>query len=269
MAVSKINTIFYLSNNYQNRPQNFGNNILQPDKDKSDIDRPYQIKKLSDDEIRYVSALEPNQRFFNVSKNVFKALMAIPVIDVAASTVVKRGNLSSKMLKGTKIAAIWLGAFAAGTAVSKIKNAVNSRSEFFDRVNKEHPFLSTMVDFAAIYTAFAGILTGAKIIKNKFAGLFPSLTEKLSKGVKNPLKNLINKSVINKKLVVPAENYLEKHPHLSKTNKLFALSVVPVLFAGVLARYINEAIHRDTAAKENYNFLRSINDLIPDSETVK
>ncbi len=269
MAVSKINNTFYLSNNYQNHPVNFGNGLLQPDEDNTCKKNNSSINKLTDEEIKFYSALEPNKRFVNVSKNVYKALLVIPLVDVVASTVTKNGTLASKVLKGSKTAAVWAAAFAAGTLISGIKSAVNSKSEFFDNVNMNHPVASTVVDIAAMYGAFAGILTSASAIKNKITSKFPAFTERLSSSVKNPVKNLLNKSLINKKIVLPSEKYLKKHVDLLKTNKLFASLVVPVLFTGVLVRYLNEAKYRDNTANENYRFLKSINDSMPDTESEK
>ena len=269
MAVSKINNTFYLSNNYQSQPINFGDSFLQPDAQNTDKKNSSSINKLSEEEIRYYSELEPNKRFINVSKNVYKALLAIPAIDTIASTITQNGNFASKVLKGSKTAVVWTVAFAAGTLISGIKHAVNSKSEFFDNINKNYPVASTIVDIAAMYGAFAGILTGAGAIKNKITSKFPSLTEKMKNNVKKPVKNLLNKSVINKRIVIPSEKYFEKHTDLLKTKKMFASLIVPVLFTGVLVRYLNEAKYRDNTANENYKFLKSINDSMPDTESEK
>ena len=90
-----------------------------------------------------------------------------------------------------------------------------------------------------------------------FGGMF-DLTKT---GVKEPVKNLVNKSLLNKKLILPVETYLAKKPQVAKANKLFASLLVPTIFAGVVLRYIHEAIRHDKACSDNYKFLKNVNEL--------
>ena len=262
MAVLKINHNFNLSNNHSQRFTGLGEKPFETQKENQTASDIQKFKKLSDDELRFFSSLEPDRRFFNVSKNVMKTLLiAVPTIDIAASTLAKRGNLSVKLQKGVNSAAMWASAFAAGYIVSGVKKAINSRSEFFDNFDKKHAVAGTAIDFAAIYGTFALILNSARVLKNTIAAKFPAAASKISSGVKEPVKNLLNKSLLNKKLVLPVETYLDKKPQLARANKLFTSLLVPTIFTGVLLRYIHEAKRHDAACSDNYNFLKNANEL--------
>lgn len=262
MAVLKINHTSNLVNNHSQRSIGFGDESLKTHKENSAVQNAQDFRKLSEDELRFFSSLEPDRRFFNVSKKVMKTLLiAVPAIDIAASTLTKRGNLSAKLLKGTKSAAMWGSAFAAGSVVSGVKKAVNSRSEFFDNFDKKHAVAGTAIDFAAIYGTFALILNSANVLKNTITSKFPAAASKINSGVKEPVKNLVNKSLLNKKLIQPVETYLAKKPQVAKANKLFASLLVPTIFAGVVLRYIHEAKRHDKACSDNYKFLKNVNEL--------
>lgn len=262
MAVLKINHTSNLVNNHSQRSISFGDESFKTRKENSAVQNAQDFRKLSEDELRFFSSLEPDRRFFNVSKNVMKTLLiAVPAIDIAASTLTKRGNLSAKLLKGTKSAAMWGSAFAAGSVVSCVKKAVNSSSEFFDNFNKKHAVAGTAIDFAAIYGTFALILNSANALKNAITSKFPAAASKINSGVKEPVKNLVNKSLLNKKLILPVETYLAKKPQVAKANKLFASLLVPTIFAGVVLRYIHEAKRHDKACSDNYKFLKNVNEL--------
>ncbi len=264
MAVLKINHTSNLVNNHSQRLISFGDESLKTHKENSAVQNGQNFRRLSDDELRFFSSLEPDRRFFNVSKNVMKTLLiAVPAIDIAVSALSRPGNLSSKIFGGIKSTAMWAGAFVAGTAVSGVKKSVNSRSEFFDNFDKKHAFAGTAIDFAAIYGAFALILNTANVLKNTLTSKFPTISAKIRSGVKEPVKNLLNKSLLNKKVVIPVENYLSKKPNIAKTNKLFASLLVPAIFSGVVLRYIHEAKRHDKACSDNYRFLKNVNELLP------
>ncbi len=264
MAVLKIHHNFNLSNNHSQRFTGLSEKPFETQKENQAASDIQELKKISDDELRFFSSLEPDKRFFNVSKKVMKTLLiAVPAIDIAASTLTMRGNLSSKLQKGVKSTAMWAGAFAAGSLVSGIKNAVNSHSEFFDNFDKKHVFASSAIDFAALFAVFTGILNSASSINNILFSKFPKISKKIETGIKEPVKNFLNKSFLNKKVILPAETYLNKNPQIARTNKLFASLLVPAIFSGVVLRYIHEAKKHDKACADNYKFLKNVNELLP------
>lgn len=226
-----------------------------------------EIRKFSDNELFQISSVEPDRRFKKVSKNVVNTLLfAIPAVDIAANAIVKRGSLSSKLKQGGITAGIWAIAFASGAAVQSVKKFVNSHSEFFNDFNNKHPFLSTLADFAAIFAAFTTALNGIQYLKTGTKKLFPNAVLKFNENISKPLKNILDNSILNKKLLKSAGNFFAQKPNLAKATKISALLLVPAMFTGVLVRYLAEAKKRDENIVKNYAFLKYINDFIPDEQ---
>ena len=270
MAVLKINNNSYLFNNYNNRFINFGDGSLEKNNFESDISQQNKFNKLSDDELKFISSIEPDNRFSKISKNVLKTMVfAIPAVDIASSILLKNGNLSSKLKNSMKTAFIWTGVFAAGSVMSQIKKSVNSQSEFLDKADKNNPFFSSLVDFTALFAAFSGVLKLGEVIRNKFPKKFPKFTERFNNSVKQPVKTFLNNSTLNKKIIRPLENYLAQKPDLLHFRKTLGMLIVPVLFTSVLIRYLKEAKTRDIACSANYEFLKGLNELLPEQKSVE
>lgn len=215
-----------------------------------------EIRRFSDEELMRFSSEEPDRRFRKVSKKVVNTLLfTIPAVDIAASTIVKKGALASKLKRGALTAGIWTAAFSAGSAVQSVKKFVNSRSDFFNDFNKNHPFVATLVDFAAIFAAFTAVIQGISYLS-------------FNKNIKEPVKKFLNNSAFNKKLIKPAEEFVLKRPSIAKAGKISAVLLVPAMFTGVLARFLAEAKKRDENIVNNYVFLKHINNFIPDKDDI-
>ena len=215
-----------------------------------------EIRRFSDEELMRFSSEEPDRRFRKVSKKVVNTLLfTIPAVDIAASAIVKKGALASKLKRGLMTAGIWTAAFSAGSAVQSVKKFVNSRSDFFNDFNKNHPFVATLVDFAAIFAAFTAVIQGISYLS-------------FNKNIKEPVKKFLNNTVFNKKLIKPAEEFVLKRPCIAKAGKISAVLLVPAMFAGVLARLLAEAKKRDENIVNNYVFLKHINNFIPDKDDI-
>ena len=215
-----------------------------------------EIRRFSDEELMRFSSEEPDRRFRKVSKKVVNTLLfTIPAVDIAASAIVKKGALASKLKRGLMTAGIWTAAFSAGSAVQSVKKFVNSRSDFFNDFNKNHPFVATLVDFAAIFAAFTAVIQGISYLS-------------FNKNIKEPVKKFLNNTVFNKKLIKPAEEFVLKRPSIAKAGKISAVLLVPAMFTGVLARLLAEAKKRDENIVNNYVFLKHINNFIPDKDDI-
>ena len=215
-----------------------------------------EIRRFSDEELMRFSSEEPDRRFRKVSKKVVNTLLfTIPAVDIAASAIVKKGALASKLKRGLMTAGIWTAAFSAGAAVQSVKKFVNSRSDYFNDFNKNHPFVATLVDFAAIFAAFTAVIQGISYLS-------------FNKNIKEPVKKFLNNSAFNKKLIKPAEEFVLKRPSIAKAGKISAVLLVPAMFTGVLARLLAEAKKRDENIVNNYVFLKHINNFIPDKDDI-
>lgn len=228
-----------------------------------------EIRRFSDEELMRFSSEEPDRRFRKVSKKVVNTLLfTIPAVDIAASAIVKKGALASKLKRGLMTAGIWTAAFSAGAAVQSVKKFVNSRSDYFNDFNKNHPFVATLVDFAAIFAAFTAVIQGISYLSSGVKKNFPEKLTKFNKNIKEPVKKFLNNSAFNKKLIKPAEEFVLKRPSIAKAGKISAVLLVPAMFTGVLARLLAEAKKRDENIVNNYVFLKYINNFIPDKDDI-
>lgn len=264
MSFSKINNNFNISKLPSNNLRSFkaadNSDDLPNDHEK---DTELTVNKLTDDDIYQLSTFIPDKKMSKVAANTLKtAFVTIPVLDSIAAAVVKKGHLASKLKFGAKNALRWGSVFAAGLAVAGTKTAVNSRVKPLDDFDKKHPLLSTVVDFAAIYTAYDLFNKGVKTSAVAFKELFPKFTQKVNKNVYNPVKNILNNSIINKKIIQPAEKFVAKRPYLGRTNKFSALMLAPAMLVASFVRYKKEENNRNEQVKNNMNFLQALNDSI-------
>lgn len=265
MSFSKINN-FNISNLPSNNLRSFkaAENFDDLPKEK-ETDNEQMFNKLTDDDIYQLSTFIPDKKMSKVAANTMKTVfVTIPVLDSVAAAVVKKGSLSSKLKYGTKNALRWGSVIAAGMAVVGTKAAINSKVKPLDDFDKKHPVLATIVDFSAIYTVYDLFNRGVKTSALAFKELFPKFTNNMNNKVYNPIKNLLNNSIVNKKLVQPAEKFVEKRPYLGRTNKLSALMLAPAMLVASFVRYNREEKNRNEQVENNMKFLHAINDVIAD-----
>ncbi len=265
MSFSKINN-FNISNLPSKNLRSFkaAENFDDLPKEK-ETDNEQMFNKLTDDDIYQLSTFIPDKKMSKVAANTMKTVfVTIPVLDSVAAAVVKKGSLSTKLKYGTKNALRWGSVIAAGMAVVGTKAAINSKVKPLDDFDKKHPVLATIVDFSAIYTVYDLFNRGVKTSALAFKELFPKFTNNMNNKVYNPIKNLLNNSIVNKKLVQPAEKFVEKRPYLGRTNKLSALMLAPAMLVASFVRYNREEKNRNEQVENNMKFLHAINDVIAD-----
>lgn len=273
MSISKINNNFYLLQSRRNLPSQslrsfkatVNQEISENSKDKNNSEDV--VNKFSEEDLIYFARREPDKRLHDVSKNALKTLfVTIPLVDTLVQGALKSGNLSSKVIKSASTAAKWGGVFAVGLAVIGAKKLVNSNSKKLDNFDKNHSILSTMIDFTAFYTSFNMLRNFSVWLKEHAKNSFPKLHKKLKSVVTEPVKNVLNNSLINKKIVNPSEKFFANRPYLKTSSKLASYFLVPAAIVSVLVRYNNEAKIRDEKVAGNYTALKLINDFIPDDE---
>lgn len=243
MSISKINNSFSFSSSQNPSPQD--------------------LRKLSDEELYFLASYDSDKRYSNVSKKSMKTMLfAIPLVDSIASGLVKKGNLSDKILKSSKTLGKWGAVFVAALAVFGIKRAVNNNSATLDNIDKEHRFLSLGIDLAAVYYTLTNALKLKDVAKKQFNAKFPKFTKNVKDFALTPLKGFINNSFINKKLVLSAERIASKKPHFVVSNKIVASLLAPVMAGAVLLRVHNEAQKRERNINNNYTALKGLNEMI-------
>ncbi len=266
MSISKINNNIYFSKSQNHSPskslRSFQGKQFSESQDDSQV-----VTKLSDEDLKILASVGPNNRLQKVSqKTVNTLLFTIPIIDSVATGLVKKGQLSSKLSSTAKTAGKWGAVFAVAASLNAVKRFVNSKSDALDKFNKEHAFASTMIDFAVLYTAFNAVTNAGKNLFEYTKNSFPTIGKTLKNSVLKPSKEFLNNSIINKKIVKPAENYVAKKPYLAGANKITAALLVPTMAIAVLMRYNKEYKNRNENVQTNYNFLKAVNSFLPEKE---
>ena len=275
MSFSKINNNFNIANlqktqsSISQRSFKAAANV-EDNTGSNDNRHVFGRNKLSDNDIYKLSSSMPDERLSKVAKNMAKTLfLTIPVLDTIASAAVKKGNLSAKLKRGIVNAGRWASVFAAGASVAGVKSVVYSKSKMLDDFDRKHPVVSTIVDFSAIYTAFNFVNKGFKTVSASFKELFPSFTNNVKNNFYTPLKNIVNNSFINKKLVIPVENFVNKRPYLGRANKFSAMMLVPAMVMASFVRYEKEIKHRNITVDNNIGLRKAVNDIMPDSDNIQ
>lgn len=216
--------------------------------------------KLTEDDIAVLSSYAPDKKLSKVASKTLKTLMVtIPVLDVIVMGATKSGNLSSKISKSLHTAGKWGTVFAAGAAVSASKSLINSKVEKLDNFDKKHPVASTFLDFFAIYSTYDFLLRNGKKISMFAKDKFPKLVNSFDKFLKTPVANALNKSLVNKKIIVPAEKFVAKRPYLASTIKLSTAVMVPAMLIASFLRFDKELKNRNSQVERNKMFLNALN----------
>ena len=264
MSFSKINNSFNIYNLPSKNLRSFkaaDNSDNLPNKE--DIDEEQIAKKISDDEIYALSAFVPDKKMSKVAENTMKAaLVTIPIVDTVVSSAVKKGNLSAKLKYGVQNTLRWGSVIAAGLAVTGAKAAINSKVKPLDDFDKKHPVVSKIIDFAAMFTAYDFFNNGIKTSAVAFKELFPGVANSMNKKVYAPVKNFLNNSFVNRKIVQPAEKFVEKRYYLGRANKFAAFMAAPAMFVAAFVRCHREEKNRNEQVNRNMNFLYALNEAV-------
>src|SRR5574344_427467 len=238
MSISKINNSFYFSNTNKQLLKSGLPAFKGTKESTDDLDN----KKYSDEELYSMALAKPAKRFDQIAKNTaLTLLVSVPIVDSVMSGLAKYGKLSSKLGKSFVTAGKWGAVFASGIAVAGIKNTVNSTFDTPDKFDKKHGFLSSVIDFAAIYTGYNLLNNTVKKVSEYTKNSFPNSVKNFQKSIIIPIRSFINNSFINKKIVKPAEQAIAKKPSLFVARNLMASLCLPVMVVAAFMRYQKEA----------------------------
>lgn len=222
-------------------------------------------QKYKQEYINFLASYQPNTRFANVSRNVSKAMIIVPFVDTAASFLIKKGALATKLKSSAVAASIWSAAFvASGLVQSGAKSLTNIK--FFDDFNQKHPTASAVAKFTAMYGVFAGILKNVPRLGSFIAAKYPEKIVALSKKVFNPLKNALNNSLFNNKIVKPLNALADKNPIITKNLRTSAKLVAPIILLASVVRFVNEAKVRNENISNNLAILHALDELNNDTK---
>ncbi len=217
-----------------------------------------EFANLSDANLLKMSAQEPVKSFRKTSKDLLKTmLVAVPLVDIAASGLTKKGNLSSKIKQSAMQTGRWAAILGSLGVLFTAKRAVNSRSEEMDNINKNHPILALGMDFAAMMAMYSGIMalknSSVEFVKDNFTKTVSEFNKKLIE----PAKTALNNSYLNKHLILPAEQKIYKHANSKGRGlSIFASLLAPTISIAALAKGFVEAKNTKEKISTNYQFLK-------------
>ena len=219
-----------------------------------------QFAALNDEQLCYIASFEPNQKLKQTKKAVFNTIFfVVPAADVLVTSLSKNANLSGKISAGARQAGHWASLFAVGGVVLfGLKNFVNEKVPLLSEADKKLPILGFAVDFAAMSTGILGFrkLTqyASKIANKKF----PKQLSYLQKNIKTPLKNALNNSIFNKKLVEPLNlRAFSSQNGWGRSLKIAEIFLAPVLISGALLKGLTTSTQCQNDSLENYVVLKS------------
>lgn len=262
MSISKINNSFHFSDSQNNLTKSL-RSFKGTENQEEQASQVFYQKKLSNKELYDIASYNPDKRLSDVTKNSMKTLfVAVPLIDTAVTGLLKKGNLSDKLLKSSKTLGKWGAVFVATAGVFGIKKFINNRFEGLDNFDKKHGAIAFGLDLGVLYLAFTSLLNSKNTVKRCFNNIAPKLSKNIKEFSSGSFKEFVNKSYINRKLVQPAEKFMAKRPHHATVNKLAASLIVPVMGLAVILRVRNEAAKRQEKVQNNFIALNFLNELV-------
>ena len=219
-----------------------------------------RFASLDDADLHYIASFEPNEKLKKTKRGVFNTLfLALPAADVLMTSAAKNANLSGKISAGARQAGRWAALFAVGGAVLfGLKNFVNEKVPALADADKKIPVLGFAVDFGAMT---AGIL-GLKKLNQFAAGVinkkFPKQLAYLHKNIKSPLKNALNNSTFNKKLVEPLNSRAFSSVNgWGRSLKIAEALLSPVILSAAFFKGLTSIKEAQKETFENYAFLKT------------
>lgn len=259
MIISKIQ-----KNDLLNAPQQktagFGHSRKKSEKHRSSDE---MFANMSDLDLYRTASVLPNERYRKVKNNAAGTLfVGIPVLDTLAAGIVQKGGLASKAKEMIKRAGIWGAVFSAAAGLVLLKHKVNKESAALNNIDRNHPVLRTCMDM----TFAAGVLLTASALAKKAGSFINKNYGKTIEKIKAPIRNFVNNSKINKRIVTPLDNALTK---AAKGNRaplnIAAAYTAPVLLAGLVTRLFAEDSSRQINIKTNYQTLKNLQTLVRNS----
>ncbi len=258
MSFSKINTSFS-SNITQNKLRDTSGIIEALDSNR-DASNDFSPKKLDDSDLLFLASQGPKQRMIGVAKNSLKAIfIAVPLVDSVLSGLTQKGSLSQKTFKSVKTLGRWAGVIALAGSFFAVKKAVNKKSETLRTLDKENKFLSTGVDLGLLYLILKAGAKSFRGLQQKFVKNFPNINSGFNNRISKPVKDLLDKSLINKNAVVPAEKFCAKNFYWAKAAKAISVLAAPTILVGTYARLFNEVKKQQENVVFNYSVLKQLN----------
>ena len=267
MLISKINNDYFMNATHPKR-RGFGHsrkktefetvrNVRQNNIDDNFVD-------MSDRELYAAASVLPNEKFNKIRNNVAGTLIAgVPVFDTIAGGMVQKGGLSKKAAKMAGRAGIWGLVLATSLSLGLVKHNANKHSVVLNNINENHPVMRFCMDAAYIM----GVMTTALTLKNKVGSVLNKKFGQQIAKIKNPVKNLLDNSNLNKKFVLKLDNVVTK---VAKGNRapleIAAAYTAPVLGGAAIVRYCAEERTRKKNIDTNFNALKLIQTLLKSNE---
>lgn len=257
MHISKLNKNNYI-NNHQ-KTLKFGDDWHVNKNESHEIGENEEkdlFINLSDDDLHAVASAIPNAKYRQVKKNLVATFfVGAPVASIVASGIAKTGNLSSKLNAMAKTSGKWCTYLGLVLGLVFIKDKVNKKSKLLNNINNDHPVISLGMDGAFLL----GTLSLLKNAKNVLHNIIPTKIKNTISNIRTPIKNFINNTSLNKKIVYPLDRSLVK---LSKGNlapvKIAANWAGPTVIVAGLLRNFAESKSRKKNIEINYNTLKGI-----------
>lgn len=221
-----------------------------------------EFTDASDNDLKEFAAKEPRERYKRTAKQLLGTMfVAVPVIDIATTSVTKRGNISAKLTESIKHTGRWGAILGAGLLLLGLKRAVNKSSPEMKNIDENHRLLALGMDFTALSAGFLGI----KALKNKSVNLInehaPKTVDYMKTKIIHPFKNKLDKSSINKNILLPAEKKIFKPSKNYGRPLSLALGLLaPAIAITALAKGMSEMKRSEAEAQDNYSLLKATQD---------
>ena len=270
MRTSKINQNYFMNSPFYQKSNYLSGFGSSPKKDvhkhpnsSSEEEARSRFVSLSDDDLMYMASIQPNKRFQQVDKNFLKTLfIAVPSIDILSTAIFNNNGLAGKLAKGAQRTGLYAGGLALGIALGLGKHFVNSKVEKLDNFNEKHGILSTGIDIAVLLSAFKYIKNNGSKLKNTVKSTFTDSIRDINLHLVSPMKNAINNSRLNKKVIIPLQDtVLKQFKGNTKILQIFASSLVPIVGIAACLKWLDEAGYRKNSVKNNFNMLKAIQNM--------
>lgn len=223
-----------------------------------------EFASLNDEELNYIASFEPNRKLHHTKAGLLNTLFfVLPAADVGITAIAKNSNLSGKLSAGAKQAGRWAGVFAIGALVlGGVKRIVNKNVPALDNADKKHPVLGFAADFSAMFAGLVGLKALGSSASKLINKNFPKQTAFLQNKVKTPLKNALNNSAFNTKLVQPLnERAFSSVNGWGRSLKITEAFLAPVILTAAIFKGISSLRHNEKEARENFAVLKTVQNM--------
>ena len=152
----------------------------------------------------------------------------------------------------------WAVVFGVLGSVFAIKKAINKKSEKLENFDKNHKLSSFAIDLTAMYAGLNLTLALFDKASKKIKEKFPKAVENFKTRTLQPLKNVMDRSKINKVLVKKLDKTINKNIYNKTAINTSLKLVTPVIMFSGFFRYIAEAVRANKEVQENYTVLKTL-----------